>query len=164
MSVYDLESPQFFGLKGVAANLSHDRGAYTPAMFADDFPQFRDADSGISFLPVQALDMFVNMANASIAPDKWLELWRYAAGLYVAHNATLYLRTFSTDARTAQAAAATGALSGVVTTAKMGDTSISYDIDALTKATEGWGDLNATTYGQMLATQARLVGMGGTLV
>lgn len=36
--------------------------------------------------------------------------------------------------------------------------------DPLTKATERWGDLNATQYGQLLATKARLVGMGGTYV
>lgn len=30
--------------------------------------------------------------------------------------------------------------------------------------TEGWGDLNATQYGQMLASKARLVGMAGSYV
>ena len=46
----------------------------------------------------------------------------------------------------------------------LGDTSVTYDTAALTKATEDWGSLNATQYGQILATEARLVGMGGTLV
>lgn len=61
-------------------------------------------------------------------------------------------------------AAATGALVGVVKSAALGDSSVSYDTDALTKATADWGDLNATQYGQLLATRARLAGMGGTYV
>ena len=51
---------------------------------------------------------------------------------------------------------------GVVKSAGLGDSSVSYDTDALTKATADWGDLNATQYGQLLAAKARLVGMGGT--
>lgn len=53
---------------------------------------------------------------------------------------------------------------GVVASAKLGQDSVTYDTDALTKATEDWGDLNATQYGQLLATKARLVGMGGSYV
>lgn len=87
-----------------------------------------------------------------------------ACGLYVAHYATLYLRTYSDGSDTPTQAAATGALVGVVKSATLGDSSVSYDTSALTKATENWGDLNATQYGQMLATKARLVGLGGSYV
>ena len=48
--------------------------------------------------------------------------------------------------------------------ATLGDSSVTYDTAALTRATEGWGDLNATQYGQMLATRAPRAGMGGTYV
>ena len=48
--------------------------------------------------------------------------------------------------------------------ATLGDSSVSYDTSALTAGTENWGDLNATQYGQLLATKARLVGMGGSYV
>ncbi|MFQ8761916.1 MAG: hypothetical protein ACLSAF_23010 [Intestinimonas sp.] len=51
----------------------------------------------------------------------------------------------------------------MVASAKLGQDSVAYDTDALTKATEDWGDLNATQYGQLLATKARLVGMGEEL-
>ena len=53
---------------------------------------------------------------------------------------------------------------GVVKSAALGDSSVSYDTDALTRATADWGDLNATQYGQLLAARARLAGMGGTYV
>ena len=35
---------------------------------------------------------------------------------------------------------------------------------ALTAGTEDWGDLNATTYGQMLANRARFIGLAGSYV
>ena len=110
------------------------------------------------------LTEILNMANASVQPDKWLESWRYAVGIYVAHYATLYLRTYAESSPTAAQAAATGALVGVVKSATLGDSSVSYDTSAVTKGTEDWGDLNATTYGQMLANRAKLIGLGGSYV
>ena len=76
----------------------------------------------------------------------------------------MYLSTYVPNSETASQAASTGALTGVIKSATLGDSSVTYDTDALTKATEEWGSLNATKYGQMLATEARLVGMGGTYV
>ena len=61
-------------------------------------------------------------------------------------------------------AAASGALVGVVKSATLGDSSVTYDTSAVTKGTEEWGDLNATTYGQMLANRAKLIGLGGSYV
>ena len=108
------------------------------------------------------LEEFIRQANAVVTPDRWLDGWRYAAGLYAAHYAALYLRTYADGSASPAQAAATGALVGVVKSAALGDSSVSYDADALTKATADWGDLNATQYGQLLAAKARLVGMGGT--
>lgn len=161
--MYDLEKPQFFGVKSAAANIGHGTGAYAEEMFRADFPQFYTAE-GVSLVPEAVLDEFIAQANASIQPDKWLNGWRYACGLYVAHYATLYLRTYAASSATPAQAAATGATIGVVESATLGDTSIRYDTAALTKATQDWGDLNATQYGQQLATRARMAGMGGSYV
>lgn len=157
-----MENPQFYGVRAEAANLGQTQGSYTAGMFQEDFPQFFQQGTGGPLLPAAMLDEFVRQANAAIAPDRWGEGWRYAAGLYVAHYAALYLRTYSESNTTPVQAADSGALVGVVKSATLGDSSVSYETDALTKATAGWGDLNATQYGQLLATKARLVGMGGT--
>ncbi len=156
-------NPQFFGVRAEAANIAKGQGNYTAEMFQQDFPQFYSPD-GTCLVPATMLGEFVSMANACILPDKWLESWRYGAGLYVAHYATLYLRTYAENSPSAAQAAATGALVGVVKSATLGDSSVSYDTTAITKGTEEWGDLNATTYGQMLANRAKLVGMGGSYV
>ena len=158
-----LQKPQFFGVREAAANISGSRGTYSAEMFQKDFPQFYN-EAMICLVPPAMLEEFIRTANAAITPDKWLDGWRYASGLYVAHQATLYLRTYAESSPSPAQAAATGALVGVVKSATLGDSSVSYDTDALTKATADWGDLNATQYGQLLATRARLVGMGGTYI
>ena len=164
----DCRKPQFSGVREVAANISRGRGAYSAGMFQEDFPQFYTAGTedtpAACLVPPAMLEEFIRQANAAITPERWGDGWRYAAGLYAAHYATLYLRTWSEGSETPAQAAATGALVGVVKSAGLGDSSVSYDTDALTKATADWGDLNATQYGQLLATRARLAGMGGTYV
>lgn len=154
-------APQFYGVRAAAANIGQSQGNYTAEQFQQDFPQFFNAD-GVSLVPETMLSEIINMANACVQPDKWLESWRYAVGLYVAHYATLYLRTYAQSSPTATQAAASGALVGVVKSATLGDSSVSYDTSALTKGTENWGDLNATTYGQMLANRAKLIGAAGS--
>ena len=154
---------QFSGIRIAAADLGQSVGSYTAAQFKEEYPQFCDAD-GNCFLPDVQLEELVKMANTSIQPDKWLDSWHYAAGLYVAHYATLFLRTYAESSPTAAQAAASGALVGVVKSATLGDSSVTYDTSALTAGTESWGDLNATTYGQMLANRAKLIGAAGSYV
>lgn len=153
---------QFFGVKARAANIGQSSGNYTSEMFREDFPQFFNAD-GESLVPASMLEQLIQLANTSIQPDKWLEWWRTAAGWYTAHYATLYLRTYAESNSTPAQAAASGALVGVVKSAKLGDREVTYDTSAITAGTEEWGDLNATTYGQLLANRAKLVGAAGTL-
>ena len=157
--------PQFCGVREAASNVSQGPpGNYTADMFREDFPQFFSSQDGAALVPGTMLEEFIRQANAAVTPDRWMESWRYAAGLYVAHYATLYLRTYADGSASPAQAAASGALVGVVKSAALGDSSVTYDTDALTRATADWGDLNATQYGQLLATRARLVGMGGTYV
>lgn len=155
--------PQFFGVRAKAANIGQGNGTYTVEQFRDDYPQFFNKEG--NFLgPLPMLEEIINMANAAVQPCKWLDSWRYAAGLYTAHYVTLLLRSYSPSNETQQQAAASGALVGVVKSATLGDSSVSYDTSAITAGTEDWGDLNATTYGQMFANRAKLIGMAGMYV
>ena len=154
---------QFAGIKARAANIGQSSGNYTAEMFQADFPQFFTSD-GNPLVPADMLEQLINLANSSIQSDKWCEWWRIAAGWYTAHYATLYLRTYAESNNTPAQAAASGALVGVVKSAKLGDREVTYDTSAITAGTDEWGDLNSTTYGQLLANRAKLVGMAGTLV
>lgn len=155
--------PQFFGVRAAAANIGHGKGDYTMEQFRQDYPQFFNSE-GYFLGSLPMLEQIIQMANASIQPDKWLDGWRYAVGLYVAHYATLSLRGYAASNETPQEAAASGALVGIPKSATLGDTTVSYDTSAITAGTKDWGDLNSTTYGQMLANRAKLIGMAGTYV
>lgn len=155
--------PQFFGVRAAAANIGTGRGDYTVGQFQQDYPQFFNAE-GQSLLPENLLQEIINMANNAVQPDKWLDGWRFAIGLYSAHYVTLFLRSYSSSSETPQQAAASGALVGVVQSATLGDSSVSYDTSAITAGTADWGDLNSTTYGQMFANRAKLIGMSGMYV
>lgn len=155
--------PQFFGVKAAAANIGSSVGNYTAEEFQKDYPQFFNAEGEFLGSPVM-LAQIIQMANVSIQPDKWLDSWRYAVGLYVAHYVTIALRGYAASNETPAAAAASGALVGMVKSAKLGDASVTYDTAAITAGTEDWGDLNSTTYGQILANRAKLIGLSGTYV
>ena len=88
----------------------------------------------------------------------------YAVGLYIAHFASLYLKTYSLGSDSVAQAAGRADQVGAVKSAAMGDTSISYDNSAVAAGTEKWGAWNATQYGSQLVTMARMVGMGGMFV
>lgn len=161
-----MSNGQFNGAIAAAANIpvSDETGSYTETMFMEDFPQFKRAGENACLLPGSILKVFLVNANSSILPSRYCEMWKYAAGLYVAHYATLYLKTYSDGSVSAIQAANKGQQTGLVSEASMGDTSIKYDNTAVTAAMAKWGSWNATQYGQQLASMARMIGMGGSYV
>ena len=157
--------PVFEELKIVASGTGHtEQGTYTSALFLAAFPQFSKQD-GTSLVPDTMLAKFVNMANSAIFPDAWGDVYDYAAGLYVAHHCALFLETYA-PAGTYSAAQVAGAAGnvGLVKSATMGDTSVTYDNAAVTAGTEKWGTWNATKYGAQLVTMARGLGISGSYV
>lgn len=164
--------PLFENAKKMAANIPSEgeKGDYTTAMFSSDFPQFykkveeNNETTYIPLLPLAMLTQFIDLANESIIPSRWGNLWRYASGLFVAHWTALYLKTYTDGSPNAQAVASKAGQLGNVASAKMGDTTISYDNGSINAGTEKWGTWNSTQYGSQLATMARMIGIGGTYV
>ncbi len=73
-------------------------------MFQEDFPQFTasgsseagEAEAAVkNLVPDRMLEAFIGQANDSVLPSRWGSMWRYAAGLYTAHFAALYLKTYA---------------------------------------------------------------------
>lgn len=169
---------QFFGLRGRASNLvSGNTSTYTKEMFFEDFPQFTKLVENqtptdpptytqVSLLPESMLNTFIIMANAAILEKRWFEKWRYAMGLFIAHYSAMYLSSYrpAEENTTPSDASSSGAVVGVVQSASLGDASVSYDVSAISTATDKWGAWNSTTYGQTLVTEARLIAAGGTYV
>ncbi len=160
----------FEGAKKAAANIPSmgERGEYTKEMFLEDHPEFfqttEEGQEKSPFLPPAILETFLTQANESVLPSRWGSMWRLAAGLYTSHFAALYLKTYQDGSVSAGSAAVNAVPTGLVSSAKMGDTSVSYDNRAVTEGTKEWGTWNATVYGQQLITYARSIGMGGMYV
>lgn len=155
-------------LKSLASGIVDGQpGAYTEAMFLEDYPPFKNKTTGACFVPSAMMATFLNMCNDIVSPDRWGETWRLAAGLFVAHYATLYLRTIKNapeGSASMGAAADSGTLFGVVTSASLGDASVSYDTSAATNLTTNWGQWNLTAYGQQYASLAKMMCMGGAWI
>lgn len=163
-----MSGSQFYGAIASAANMpsSEESGDYTREMFLEDFPQFLKygETEKICLVPEHILELFIDNANRSILPGRYFEMWRYAAGLFVAHYSTMYLKTYAEGSVSAAQAAAKGQQAGMISEAAMGDTTVKYDNSAVTAAMAKWGSWNATQYGQQLIPMARMIGMGGSYV
>lgn len=155
-------------LKAKASNIvDGSQCAYTEAMFYEDFPQFKKTGTEVGFVPAAIMATFIRMVNATVSEARWCETWRFACGLFVAHYVTMYLRQNKGNASgnaTAIGAADSGALVGIVSSASLGDASVSYDTSAATQATQSWGQFNLTTYGQQYASLARMFIAGGAYI
>lgn len=161
-------NPDIEHIKALASNIVEGvEGAYTIAMFYQDYPQFKKVNTESGFVPDSIMSVFIQMVNSTVSPDRWGEAWRLGAGLFVAHYVTMYLRQNkgNTDgSTTASQAANSGALLGIVSSASLGDASVSYDTSSATQATQNWGQWNLTTYGQQYASLARVFVIGGSYV
>lgn len=119
-----------------------------------------------SVIPDDILDMFIAMGLYYIQECRWGPKWRFAIGLYVAHYATLYLRSYkpASEGNNPGSAAGSGGVQGVMKSAQLGDSSVQYDVSSVISATEDWGAWNSTAYGQLLVTEVRLIALGGMYI
>lgn len=134
-------------------------GNYTEAQFLADYPEFTGTN-GASIVPQSMLTEYLANANDKVRPDMWGSDWRIAVGLFVAHLCALRLQTYATSGTVAGTAGKAQA-TGVVKSATMGDTSVSYDNSAVTSGIEKSGTFGQTKYGAQFVTMAQGVGIFG---
>ena len=153
------------GIKRRAANLdsAQDKGTYLPDMFTDDFPQFTSASKEL-LVPPSVLEMFIEMAVDAVSTKRYGSRWRYVTGLLIAHHCTRYLRTYAESSASAQAAAQGGTVTGVLSSASLGDARVTYDTSLVTKGAEAFGDLNMTEYGRQFVSFAKASFIGGSYI
>lgn len=108
------------------------------------------------YVPIVVLNAYVFLASASLIQARWLSQWQIAMALFIAHWATLYLKSDGGASQTVQQVAAALA-TGIQVSKSVGDVSVSYQP---VQGIASWGAWNLTSYGQQLATLARLVGSG----
>lgn len=108
-------------------------------------------------IPLAVLQLYVNLASASLIQARWLDYWQVAMGLFVAHFATLYLRSEGNPGSTPGQIAASGLEKGLIASQAAGDVSMSREFVSGLEEFAGWTE---TTYGTQLATWAKVVGIG----
>jgi Protein of unknown function (DUF4054) len=108
-------------------------------------------------IPPLVLQLYINLASASLQSVRWLELWPLAMPLFVAHYCTLYLRSEGNVGTTAGQIASSGLTRGIMVSKAAGNVSASIQVPS---GLEDWGAWTETEYGIQLATMARIVGMG----
>lgn len=147
-----------------AANIrTGSSSAVTLQEFQEIFPQFGNEYTTV--VPEAYLQMILDQANAAISESRWHSKRKLAVCLYVAHYATMWLKTSeglegaapSTIARKADGG-------GSISSKSVGGVSVSYGASEGASDLLGYGTWKETEFGLQLATMARQVGMGMMVV
>lgn len=158
-------------IKNKAANkVVSNTDIFTEDIFFEYMPQFtikkiiknnsgKEFEDRESLIPQKPLENFIRMANDNILQCKWFDKWEYACSLYVAHHATLYLKSYSDSSKSIKDLISKSTPNGLVASSSLGDASISYD-NSMTTNMSKWGPYSLTTYGQILIQEAKLLGIG----
>lgn len=125
--------------------------------FKKVYPQF----FGEGKVPEEVLQIFINLANASIMEKRWHEAWAMGMGWFVAHFSTLYLQGTADPNSSAGQVIAAGNARGLQTSKSVGDVSVSYDYSSVANDLDGWAAWKLTVYGTQLATYAKMISRGG---
>lgn len=112
-------------------------------------------------IPFLVVKSYLFVALAALVQARWQEMWVMAIGLYVAHFLTLYAKSDGNPASPVGQIASQGLSSGITVAKAVGDVSVSYQpVPGL----ELWAAWNLTTYGQQLATFAKVIGSGNMVL
>lgn len=107
------------------------------------------------------IQVFLNLANASLMSSRWRETWPVAMGWYIAHFLTLYLQSDGIVSTSPGQIANSGLQRGLLVS-KSAD-GLSAGFQSLT-GLDSWGSWQLTSYGVQLATFARVLGAGATYI
>jgi hypothetical protein len=148
--------PRVIGLLANATGGPVANPPYTVEDFYADFPQFftlDEDDNPVLILPLGMLEMYIDLAHSTITKPIYREAWRMCMGLFIAHFATLYLQGKDDPGQ-----------AGLVASKSVDGVSVSFDNSAIVSDLQGFGTFKLTSFGEQLATYAKMVGIGGFYV
>jgi hypothetical protein len=116
---------------------------------------------GPPLAPPAVTNAYIALASSSLVQARWQSDWPIAIALYTAHYLTLYLRSEGDWMSDCGAAALAGLKQGIQTSASAGG--VSQSIQPV-PGLDDWGAWTETNYGTQLATRARVIGMGPSLL
>jgi len=153
---------------GIITNASNlrtgDNPSYTLEDYLSMYPQFGSDSGGVYLVPTVILQMYIDLANASIQEARYHGAWVLCMGFFVAHFATLYLQGTASPGSSAGQVLEAGRAQGLATSESVDGVSVSTDYNAIANDLNGWAAWKLTIYGQQLATIGKLMGKGGMMV
>lgn len=132
--------------------------------FLDVYPQFGMNASATPIMPLIVIQMYIDLANASIKQTRWHSYWSVAMGWFVAHFCSLYLQGTADPNSGASAVIEAGKAQGLDTSQSVGDVSVSTDYSMVANDLNGWAAWKLTIYGVQLATVGKLLGKAGMYI
>jgi hypothetical protein len=109
-------------------------------------------------VPLGVIQLYLNLASACLQEARWADYWPAAMGWFIDHFLTLYLRSNGNVGNTAGQVAQAGLSFGVTVSKSAGDVSVGYE--SIQSQLDGFAQWNLTLSGQMLASIAKILGMG----
>jgi hypothetical protein len=164
MSYWNLLNDGQTSFNGVIGDASNIKSGSNPSFVLEDFfsmyPQFNDE----KIIPSSMIQIYIDLANASINQTRWQSYWKTAMGWFVAHFCTMYIQGTADPTGGAGAVLAAGQAKGLNTSESVGDVSVGTDYNIIAQDLNGWAAWKLTVFGQQLATIGKLVGKGGMYV
>lgn len=112
------------------------------------------------FIPIIALLTYVNLAHYCVMITRYFATWQFMMALFVAHYATLYMRTESGPNDNPSQVASSGLTKGIITTRAAGDVSAGAQATMAANGYEDWGAWGETQYGEQFITIAKATNCG----
>jgi hypothetical protein len=104
-------------------------------------------------IALAVIQLYLNLAYASLMQSRWREQWQLGMALYIAHYLTLWEQTEGNPQTTPNQIVANSLQAGI--TVSQSADGVSQGLQVLAKL-ENWGTWTLTQYGVQLATMARL--------
>lgn len=132
--------------------------SYAVADFLTVYPQFN------AIVPAPIIQLYIDLADASIKEARWHKAWKIATGLFVAHWCTLWIRNSAKPADGKDTIVQAGQTQGIVITESVDGVSYTMDINTAMEDLKGYGMWKTTDFGAQLATLSSSYGKGMMLV
>lgn len=137
---------------------------FTLEDFYNQYKQFGPNSNAEFIVPEIVMQMYLNLADASIKQSRWHSSWELAMGWFMAHFLTLYVQGVADPNSGAAGVLRAGKAKGLDTSKSVGDVSVSTDYNLIASGIDGWANWMSTTYGTQLATIGKFMGKGGMVV
>ena len=152
----------------VIASSSNIKNGTNPEFTLEDFyiqyKQFGPNSNNEFIVPEIVMQIYLDLADASIKEVRWHSSWPLAMGWFIAHFLTLYVQGMADPNSGAAGVLKAGQAKGLDTSKSVGDVSVSTDYSIIANGIDGWANWMLTSYGVQLATIGKFVGKGGICV